>query len=202
MQERSAAVVREFYGKLQSMANNDMDLQPLLFAYCEANPGVARYVLTDFLRELLNDSANGPLWQIEDSLVLRLLQATLQVAPREKVQEMYDRMIATMVNPSILPALPYCQAAQHVRSSESQPSKALQELSYFTGVNNDKDRTMPLNDLPAHITCPKEQYDFWNPTVGSKHWEDQWLRSTLLVYVYAYCAITWLELTCHSLICR
>ena len=111
-------------------------------------------------------------------------------------------MIATMVNPAILPALPYCQVAQHVRLSESQPSNALEELSYFTGVNNDKDQTMPLNDLPAHITCPKEQYDFWNPTVDSKHWENQWLRSTLLVYVYAYCAITWLELTCHSLICR
>ena len=37
---------------------------------------------------------------------------------------MFDRRIVTMVNPAILPALPYCQAAQHVRLSESQPWKS------------------------------------------------------------------------------
>lgn len=204
-------MVREAYGKLQVMADPNTDLRAHLLAYCDANPGVAHYVLTD----LLNHIANEPLRQIENSLVMQLLHANLELTPESKVQKMFGRMMATMVNPATgssfgtaLPycALPYCEAALHVRVSESGPSHAFEELSYFIGDNNHpdygNDLNMPSSDLPAHITCPKEQYDFWNPTTGSKHWETQWIPSMLLVYVYVYCAFIWLELTCHSLICR
>ena len=182
MQATEIDGLRESYDKVHSLTSvKDLDLSNHVLHFCKCYPEIGRLALADLLMQAANDAKDAK--NMSDKEMLALMKSTLALVSDGKVQSMFYRVVATMVNPAgtSSPILPYYMAPTPggLQGPRALPIVA-EELRYFRGDCPLSDDAVagpePLTEVPAKLTSNAQKVGFWNPEPNSPYWEKKWIE--------------------------